>query len=176
VSIPGIGTSVAERFLALSIAGARTSLFITSSYFVPSPPMRRMLIDAAARGVDVRILTAGRHTDVPTTRYAGRTFYGELLAGGVRIYEYAPRMIHSKTIVADRMWSAVGSMNFDNRSLRLNDEAILVALDTRLGDSLHRIFLADLEHAHEISAPQHARRPLRQRIIERTVWIIAPLL
>ena len=132
-SIPSTGSTPAERFLALSIAGARKSLYITNSYFVPGENFMQLLLSAARRGVDVRVLTVGDKTDVKTTWYAGRTYYEKLLEGGVKIYEYQPTMIHSKCVVVDGMWSDIGSMNFDNRSLSFNNESMLLALDRRIG-------------------------------------------
>src|SRR3712207_4246366 len=103
---PTSGSTPAERFLALSIAGARRTLYIANSYFVPDDDFRRLLIDAARRGVDVRVLTAGEKTDVKTTWYAGRARYEELLRAGVRIYEYAPTMMHAKSMVVDEIGRA----------------------------------------------------------------------
>jgi len=85
---PTIGSTLAERFLALSIAGAQRRLYISNSYFVPDDDFRRMLTDAAKRGVDVRILTTSGSTDVKTTWHAGRATYEELLSSGVRVFEY----------------------------------------------------------------------------------------
>ncbi len=128
-SVPTVGSTPAERFLALSISGARRTLYISNSYFVPDDDFRDLLVRAAKRGVDVRVLTAGDKSDVKTTLYAGRARYPELIEGGVRIYEYQPTMMHAKTFVVDGVWSTVGSLNFDNRSLVFNNESNLVALD-----------------------------------------------
>ena len=100
-SVPTIGSTPAERFLALSISGARRTLYISNSYFVPDDDFRNLLVRAAKRGVDVRVLTAGDKSDVKTTVYAGRARYPELLKGGVRVYEYQPTMMHAKTFVID---------------------------------------------------------------------------
>src|SRR3954471_10063384 len=96
-TIPSTGSTPAERFLALSIAGARKTLYISNSYFVPGDSFMQLLIAAARRGVDVRVLTVSKKTDVKTTWYAGRTYYEPLLTGGVKIYEYQPTMMHAKS-------------------------------------------------------------------------------
>jgi cardiolipin synthase len=163
---PSVGSTEAERFLALSIAGARKTLYITNSYFVPDADFRRMIADAARRGVDTRVLTAGPETDVKSTLYAGRARYEELLAAGVRIYEYRNTMMHAKTLVVDGVWLAVGSMNADNRSLSFNEEANLLALDSTLGASLESMFFEDVRHADEILLDQFKKRPWRQRLVE----------
>jgi len=136
-----MGSTPAERFLALSIAGARKSLYISNSYFVPGESFMQLLLAAQRRGVDVRVLTVSNKTDVKTTWYAGRTYYEKLLEGGVKIYEYQPTMIHAKSMVVDGIWSYVGSMNFDNRSLSFNDESLLVALDPVGGGSADELDL-----------------------------------
>ena len=163
---PSAGSTTAERFLALSIAGAGRTLYITNSYFVPDDDFRALLVAAVRRGVDVRVLTVSNKTDVRTTWYAGRSRYEELLSGGVRIWEYGPTMIHSKTIVTDGIWSSVGSMNFDNRSLAFNNESNLVVWDQTFGAGMDSTFMDDLRWAREIHKAEFHRRPWTERMIE----------
>lgn len=164
---PAAGSTQAERFLALTIAGTRRTLYIANSYFLPDDDFRRFLKEAAQAGVDVRVLTAARgQTDIKSVYYAGRARYDELLRAGVRIYEYRPAVMHAKTIVADGMWSVIGSMNFDNRSLALNNEANFLAADTGLGARLDSLFLDDLRHSEEIRLATFQKRPLWQRVLE----------
>ena len=166
----------AERFLALSIAGARKTMYISNSYFVPDDDFRRMLVAAAKRGVDVRLLTTGDKTDIRTTWYAGRRRYEELLSGGVRIYEYQPSMMHAKTFVIDGAWSTIGTMNFDNRSLAFNDETNLVAFDRRLGAAMDSIFLDDLKFSKEIQLEEFRRRPWHQKVFENAAHLLSRVL
>lgn len=173
---PTLGSTPAERFVALSIAGARQTLYITNPYFVPDTNFITMLAAAARRGVDVRILTAGPRTDTSFVRMAGRGTYGPLLDAGVRIYEWQPTTLHAKTFVIDGEWSAIGSMNFDNRSMALNDESTLMVLDRGLGARMNRLFLDDLEHATEIAAREFRRRPWRNRLLERSANLLTRLL
>ncbi len=165
-SLPTIGSTPAERFLALTIAGSRKTLFISNSYFVPNSDFCNLLIDAVKRGVDVRILTVGEKTDVKTTWYAGRALYERLLEGGVKIYEYKPTMMHAKTIVVDGIWSAIGSMNFDNRSIAFNNEAQIVALDTTIGKQMDDIFLEDLKYSNEIKLETFRKRSWKGKVLE----------
>jgi len=165
-SIPSTGSTPAERFLALSIVGARRTLYITNSYFVPGENFLQLLLSAAHRGVDVRVLTVSGKTDVKTTWYAGRTYYEKLLEGGVRIYEYQPTMMHAKTMVVDGIWSYIGSMNFDNRSLSFNNESLLLCLDRRVGAQMDSIFMDDLKWSKEIKLDEFRKRPLSGRILE----------
>jgi cardiolipin synthase len=163
---PTLGSTAAERFFALSIAGARKSLYLTNSYFAPDRNFIDLLTAAARRGVDVRILTAGPRTDVTVVRLAGRAWYDTLLAAGVRVYEWQPTTLHAKTFVADGEWFTIGSMNFDNRSMALNDEATLMVLDRTGGQQMDRIFLDDLRHAEEITLDTFRTRSWLERLAE----------
>lgn len=175
-SPPLTGSTTAERLLALSIAGARRTLYISNAYFVPHADFVQLLADAARRGVDVRILTNGAQTDVRTTWLAGRSRYDTLLAAGVRVYEYRPTTMHAKTFVIDGVWSAVATMNFDNRSLAYNNEVALVTRDQRVGATLDSLFFEDLPFADEIRLEEFRRRPWTARFLERGASLIAGLL
>lgn len=165
-SLPTIGSTPAERFIALSIAGSRKTLYISNSYFVPSADFCELLINAAKRGVDVRVLTVSSESDVKTTWYAGRALYEKLLEGGVKVYEYKPAMMHAKTIVVDGLFSVIGSMNFDNRSIAFNNEAQIVALDARVGQEMDAIFLEDLKYSEEIKLESFRQRSWLDKVKE----------
>jgi cardiolipin synthase len=173
---PTIGSTPAERFMALSIASARRALYVSNSYFVPDDDFRALLVDAARRGVDVRVLTPGRTSDVRSTFFAGRAHMRELLAGGVRVFEYHAAMMHAKTLVADGIWSAIGTMNFDNRSMAFNDESVLMIHDRTLADRMTRIFAEDLEYARELTLDAFDRRPWTDRVLERGASMISRVL
>jgi len=163
---PTLASTVAERFFAMSIAGAQKSIYITNSYFVPDENFVDLLIRAAERGVDVRVLVGGARTDVSITRMAGRARYESLLNAGVRVYEWQPTTLHSKTFVMDGVWSTIGTMNFDNRSLALNEEVSLMVLDEGVGARMNEIFMNDLQHSTEITAATFALRPWYERVKE----------
>jgi cardiolipin synthase len=165
-SLPSIGSTPAERFIALTIAGSRKTLYIANSYFVPNEDFCNLLIKSVRHGVDVRVLTVGEKTDVKTTWYAGRALYEKLLEGGVKIYEYQPTMMHAKTIVVDGLWTAVGSMNFDNRSISFNNESQIVALDPNIGAQMNQIFLEDLKYSKEIKLDEFRKRPWTGKVLE----------
>ena len=163
---PTTGSTPAERFNALSIASARKTLYVANSYFVPDDDFRKLLKQARARGVDVRILTVSKETDVKTTWWAGRSRYEELLGAGIRIYEYQPSMMHAKTFIVDGIWGSIGSMNFDNRSLAFNNESNFVFLDRSLGAQMDSTFADDLTRSQEITLAAFQRRPWYDRLIE----------
>jgi cardiolipin synthase A/B len=173
---PTTGSTPAERFIALSIASARKSLYVANSYFVPDDDFRKLLLLARKRGVDVRILTVSEQTDVKTTLWAGRSRYEQLLEGGIRIYEYQPSMMHAKTFIVDGMWGSIGSMNFDNRSLAFNNESNFVFLDAGLGAQMDSTFLDDLTRAKEITLTEFRKRPWHHRVMESGAALLSRLL
>lgn len=173
---PSLGSTVAERLLATTIASARRTLYITNAYFLPDDDFRRFLQDARRRGVDVRVLTASTKTDIKSVYFASRNRYEPLLRAGIRIFEYQPSMIHAKTVVVDGTWSLVGSMNFDNRSLALNDEANLVSSDPNIARTLDSLFASDLRHSREITLTEFARRPWWHRILENGAALLSRVL
>jgi cardiolipin synthase A/B len=173
---PTTGSTPAERFLALTISGAKKRLYIANSYFVPDDDFRRLLERAVKRGVDVRILTVSNKTDVKTTWYAGRHWYEELLRAGVKVYEYQPTMLHSKTIVVDGLWSSIGSMNFDNRSMAFNNESNLVVLDSAFGARMDSTFLDDLRFSKQIELAEFQRRSIWSKMLENGATLLSRLL
>lgn len=173
---PTVGSTPAERFVALAIAGARERLYLTTPYFVADDDFRRLVHDARRRGVDVRLLTAGTQSDVKSTHYAARARYEELLECGVRIFEYAPSMIHAKTIVVDGTWGTVGTMNLDNRSMAFNNECTFLAFDPALAAVLERMFAEDLALSQEIDLATFRTRPRWQRALEQGAHLLSRIL
>jgi cardiolipin synthase len=167
-SSPTTGLSTRARLLFQTLlASARRSIAIATPYFVPDRSVRHEIARAIGeRGVAVRIMTPGRHSDQLLTRRSSRRLYGELLQAGARIFEYKPAMMHAKVLVVDGLWSVVGSTNFDNRSFGLNDEVNLAVRDEALAGRLLADFAADLELSREISYGEWKRRPLLERAHE----------
>lgn len=173
---PTLGSTPAERYLALSIAGSRERFFVTNAYFAPDTNFVNLLAEAARRGVDVRILVGGPRTDVRLARLAAHGRYEALLTAGARIWEYRPSTLHAKTFVVDGLWVSIGTMNFDNRSLALNDESTLMILDPQAGEQMEKIFFEDLTHATEIDLAKFRRRPQYQHIAEWGANLLTRLL
>ncbi len=171
-SSAGIGDTDAEALYFLVLASARRSIELTAAYFAPRPAFSGELAAAARRGVDVRVLVPGPHIDKELVRVAGRHTYAELLAGGVRIFEYQPTMLHAKSLVVDGAWASVGSVNFDNRSFQLNDEATLCVQDDRFAAELREQFARDLAVSTEIDPARWAGRPLTHRVREAATQLV----
>lgn len=131
----------------LAIAAAKQTLRIENAYFLPDELMRKELIEAAERGVKVEIVVPGKNIDQKLVRLASRRHWPELIRAGVRIFEYEPTMVHVKLMVVDDVFVSVGSGNFDNRSIRLNDEANLDVLDPTFAAQQTRLFESDKNHS-----------------------------
>ncbi|MBA3882539.1 MAG: hypothetical protein H0X73_07440 [Chthoniobacterales bacterium] len=119
--------------MAVAFSAATKRIWITNPYCTPTDDQVALLVKAVQRGVDVRLLLPGENNDQPLTKSAGRSAYGKLLEGGVKIFEYHPTMIHSKTMVVDGLFSIVGTSNFDPRSMEINEEIDVVAQDEKFG-------------------------------------------
>ncbi|HKJ94895.1 MAG TPA: phospholipase D-like domain-containing protein [Gammaproteobacteria bacterium] len=145
-------------------------LWVSTPYFVPDRRMQQRLVDAAQRGADVRLLVPNKN-DIRLARWAARAAYATLLQGGVRIFEYLPRMLHAKTIVADGEWVMVGTSNLDYRSFRHNYEINLVSTDPALCRQLENEFEGDLEESLEIRAGGWRDRPWIERLAEGIGWV-----
>ncbi len=148
--------------LVRHIRTAERFAWISTPYFVPTWRFRRALRGAARRGVDVRIMLAGPHTDHPAVRYAGRRFFTHLLRTGVRVFEYQPRFLHSKAAICDG-WCSVGSCNFDRWNLRWNLEANQVVDDQRFAERVKDMFEDDFRDSVEINLDEWLQRPASMR-------------
>lgn len=168
----GVGDTNVEALMFLAIAAARDSLDLTAAYFAPRPAFTTALAEAAGRGVKVRVLVPGAEGDKQIVRAAGRESYEELLEAGVRIFEFCPTMLHAKSMVVDGAWSSVGSVNFDNRSFQLQDEATLCVQDEPFAALLTEQFERDLERSAEIEIDRWKDRRWRQRLTERALTLI----
>ena len=126
----------------------------------------------ASRGVRVRIVVPGRHTDARIGRWAAQGLYGALLQSGIQIYEYQPTMMHSKVLVIDGLWTSVGSANFDDRSFRLNDEANLNVFSEDLACEQIALIDADIRQSRRMVLHKWRHRKFGRRINERLALLL----
>lgn len=154
--------------LLRALKGARQRVWLATPYFLPTWKIRRALRRAAARGVEVRLLLAGRNTDHPPVRFAGQRYYPKLLRAGVRIFEYQPRFLHLKMVLVDD-WVSVGSCNFDHWNLRFNLDANVEALDPGLTQAVAASFIDDFANSREITLDDWRQRPWWRRTQQR-LW------
>ncbi len=171
----GDSSSLAAMLYYVAIESARKSIHIQNAYFVPDAQIRASLIRAAKRGVDVRVMVPGRHIDMPLLRMASRLHYGELLKAGVRILEYNRTMMHNKNAVVDGIFSTVGSINFDARSLLQNNEDSLSFYDRDFGARMEATFAEDAKYCREVTYESWRRRGFEQRVAELLSSFLQPL-
>ncbi|MBV9009863.1 MAG: cardiolipin synthase B [Verrucomicrobia bacterium] len=151
---------------AVAFAAATSRIWITNAYCTPTQAQVEGLTKAVQRGVDVRLLLPGENNDQPMTKSAGRSAYGRLLEGGVKIFEYEPTMIHVKAMVVDGVFSLIGSSNFDVRSAEINEELDVAVYDRAFARQMEAMFTRDLEQSHEYTLPQFRNRSLWERVTE----------
>ena len=166
-SSPSGGSESMRLMYLTAITSASRSIRLCTPYFVPDELAVGALIEAAQRGVEVQIIVPGEHIDTEVVRSASRAGWGPMLAAGIEIFEYQPTMYHTKMMLVDALFVSVGSTNFDNRSLSLNDEANLSVLDARFAAQQGRVFEDDLEHVRRITLEEWSNRPFIDKLTER---------
>jgi cardiolipin synthase len=148
---------------------AKKSVLIQSAYFIPNRSWRRALVAAAGRGCDVRVMVP-LHSDVPGIRWASQYTWTRLLRGGVHLLEFLPTMLHSKTVLVDDEWAAIGSYNLDQRSLSYNLEVALAIVDRAVCAALRERFEADARESQEVDRDLWEKRGTFQRLKEKLVY------
>jgi cardiolipin synthase len=171
-SSPSDRATVSRVVFQMLIEGAASVIDIATPYFLPDRAFRRALVRAAQRGVQVRVIVPGQHTDQRWVRYASRRMYPELLAGGVRVFEYRPAMTHVKAIMVDGVWAMIGTTNIDNRSFEHNDEVNVAFREQGVTARLCLDFEADLAASDEITLDLWTARPLFEKIVGPVCWIL----
>ncbi len=162
-----------HRMVLAAIGAATRRVWITTPYFVPGQSALMALSSAALRGVDVRLLVP-RRSDSLVVSAAARSYFDELIAVGVKVWEYEARMLHSKTMVVDDDCGFVGTANFDNRSFRLNYEVCAVVYGDELTVALGAQFERDLRKSTRVEANRPA--PGWQKLFDATARLFSPLL
>ena len=169
IASPAGGSESMHLMYLLAVAAAERTIDVAASYFVPDKLLIQAIIEARGRGVRVRILLPGPHSDAKTTQVASKSTWGELLQAGVLIYVYQPTMLHTKLVIVDTTLVSVGSTNFDPRSFRLNDEANLNIYDQAFARQMTEVFEADLQPSLRYTYEMWKARPLREKFMEKIV-------
>ncbi len=164
-STPDDPYSLIYLTLISAIGNAEKQVLLTNAYFVPDPKLLQTLMEAAARGVDVKLILPSQ-SDSAIVFHAGRSNYAALLKAGVKIYERQGAVLHSKTALIDGVWSCVGSTNLDWRSFLDNDEVNAVILGRDFARKMQAMFTEDLEASTSIELKQWNERPVMFRIKE----------
>ena len=165
-SSPQGGENEMKVLYLLALAAARHRIDIQSPYLITDESSKWSIREARQRGVEVRLLVEGDKTDARVVKYAGRADYDDLLEEGVQIAEYEPTMMHTKALIVDDLLSIIGSANFDNRSLELNDELNVAVFDRALAARLRADFERDLTRSKKLTLEQWRARPLPEKARE----------
>lgn len=166
--------AIRETYFA-AILAARQRVWIASPYFVPDSGICDALCLAARSGIDVRFLGLFR-PDKWIPFLAARFYWTDMIAAGVKVYQYTAGMMHSKYVLVDSEWSSVGSANMDNRSLLLNFEANCQLFDSALTAELEAEYLKDLENSVRLDPEVFAARPVVARVAENAARLFSPVL
>ncbi|MCD9085196.1 cardiolipin synthase [Stenotrophomonas sp. SY1] len=174
VSGPDSAWEPIHRLHVAAIQEARRRVWLVTPYFVPGEAARMALTSAALGGLDTRLMVP-RLSDSKFVTLAARSYYDELLEAGVRIFEYGPRMLHSKAFIADDETCIVGTANFDHRSFRLNFELSMMYNDRALTGELAALLQEEFNSATEVQ-PDRQRSLWRERLPEAFARLASPLL
>ena len=166
-STPGETNRITFVAYMAAVSFAAHSVHLTNAYFVPDDQILNALMDAARRGVDVKIILPSI-TDASVALNAQRNNYSRLLKAGVKIYERRDALMHAKTAVIDGVWSTVGSTNMDYLSFLSNDEVNAVILGGEFAVEMEKVFAKDLAESNPIQWKQWKGRPMADRIRE---WV-----
>jgi cardiolipin synthase len=157
-----------------AIHAARNRVWLVTPYFVPGEAAKMALTSAAFAGIDVRLLVP-RQSDSRLVTFAARSYFDTLLAAGVKVYEYGPRMLHTKALLVDDDLCMIGSANFDSRSFRLNFEVCLLFRDPAVAAGLARLIEHEFANAPRVRE-ERARPFLQARLPEAFARLLSPLL
>jgi cardiolipin synthase A/B len=170
----GDASAFSKMLYYVLFQSAKKHIYITNPYFIPDRQIREALTQAAQRGVDVQIILPGEINDAKMIRAASWFHYGSMLDAGVRIFEYQPTMIHAKNVVIDGLYSTIGSVNFDLRSMKVNSENSLAFYDRGFGEKMEEMFRHDKIRCKEVTYEEWKHRNLFRRIKELIARIWEP--
>jgi cardiolipin synthase len=154
---------------------AKRRLWIATPYFVPDAGLLDALRLAAFSGVDVRILFQHK-PDRYLPYFAGRYYFPDVMAAGVKIYRYMPGMMHAKAVLVDDDFASVGSANLDNRSMFLNFEVNCMMFNAEATQTLHDMFERDFAASKLIDPDEFAKRSFASRLLENVCRLMSPVL
>lgn len=170
-SSPADRATASRVTFQMLMEAADRSIHINTPYFLPDRALRRALVDTARRGVAITVIVPGPKTDQRWVRLASRRMWGQLLDAGIRIFEYRG-MTHAKVLVADELWSVLGTTNIDNRSFEHNDEVNVAMCDAALAARLLQDYARDIAASDEMTLDRWKRRALWEKTVGPFIWIL----
>lgn len=174
ISGPDSDREAIHRLHVGAIHASSKRVWLVTPYFVPGEAAMMALTSAAFGGVDVRLLVP-KMSDSRLVTFAARSYFGPLLDAGVKVYEYGPRMLHTKAMVVDDDLAMIGSANFDHRSFRLNFEICVMFRDAGVAADLARLIEGEFAHAPRVRADRE-QSLLRHRLPEAFARLLSPVL
>lgn len=158
-----------------SVMAAKTRVYLSTPYFIPSESLLMALRTAAMSGVDVRVIIPGI-ADTKLVLWATLSYVEQLLDAGVKVYRYQKGFIHAKVLLIDRMLASVGTANMDMRSFYSNFEQNAMLFDEHTIDRLSRDFEKDLRDSEELDLVSFRNRSRQQKAKEAIAHLLSPLL
>ncbi|MEO8161471.1 MAG: cardiolipin synthase [Arenimonas sp.] len=163
-----------HRACLAGIHVADKRVWLSTPYFVPTSPALYAISSAAMRGLDVRVMIP-KNSDSKLVDLAARSYYEPLLKAGVRVFEYQPRMLHSKVLIVDEAFAILGSANFDNRSFRTNFEMSMAVHEKDIVSELEKVWKQDESESMEV-LKDRPRASFPRRLGEAVARLASPLL
>ncbi len=171
----GVKSDIMYSMYHAVISSAYKKIYLTNAFFIPNKATLEAFIEAAKRGVDIRLIVPGI-TDDPLTFHSARYYYSNLLKAGVRLYERGHRILHAKTAVIDGIWATVGSANIDYWSFFYSDEENAIIVDPQFGEQMEKMFFADIGESREIRLKEWDKRGFSEKIKEWAAHLFARML
>ena len=162
-------------FFAAAINAAQQRVWLSTPYYVPDHAVRAALQLAVLRGVDVRVLIPSR-PDHRTVFLASTLHAHNAVRAGIRVFRYQPGFLHQKALLIDRDTAAIGSMNLDSRSFRLNFEVAALAVDPAFAADVATMLTEDFRHALAVSGREYHDAPYLRRVAMHVARLFDPLL
>jgi len=172
---PTIRNSAMPEVFETLMYSARRELFITTPYYVPDEAMQNALCASAYRGVETTIILPARN-DSLFVQAASRSYYADLLAAGVRIFEFEGGLLHTKSLTVDGEVTLIGSANMDRRSFDLNYENNILFYDCALTAEMRLRQEAYLAQSHEVTPEMVASWSITRRLWNNAIAMLGPVL
>jgi len=171
-SSPADRATASRALFQTLIEGAHDTIVVSTPYLLPDKAFRQAIRRTVGRGVKMSVIVPGPQTDQKWVRLASRRMYGQLLEGGVRIFEYEPGMTHVKALLVDDLWAIIGTTNLDNRSFEHNDEVNVAFRDAGIARRITCDLNTDMARSCEIRLEEWRRRPVWEQLIGTVAWIL----
>jgi cardiolipin synthase len=172
---PGVGGEEILKLLLMTVYSARRELVLTTPYFIPDEALMTALVTAAQRGVEVTIVVPDK-VDSFLVRHASRSYFGDLLAAGVRIFCFREGLLHAKTVTVDGETGLIGTVNLDMRSFRLNFEVTLFVYDQAFCKRLEALQLDYVSRSAPLESQAWWKRRAPARLFDDAVRLFSPVL